>query len=466
MLLVACFLLAGCTLSGTKTTERPPSTSPAPAYEVPVAIVTHLAGDIDNLSVAQARELVKKGADNWSALGGKSKSLSIVTAEVTEVGATLPTLQTAHEAVSTVVGDPNTVAIVPVTAITPQVRALTIDGIDPLRDSADYPLSTTTSQQPGPVLVTTVVGDIMLGRRVGASLGRQGDPAASFGPFADRLASADVTVGNLESTLSRAGSPTQGGDSFAAEPDVLDGLNTAGFDVLSLGNNHLGDFGQLAIADTIDHLAGSGFAITGGGKDLAQARAPAVVERNGVRIGVIATDSIGETPAATGSRAGTNRINAPPRTGPLDQKALDRVAGDIRALDASADIVIVTPHWGTQYTHVPEKSQREMARVFTKAGADLVVGGHPHWVQGWEAMGDATVIHSLGNFIFDMDFMRKTNEGVFVEVVSMGNRIVAIEPVPYVIDEDFTPRPASGDRAASIMDDIRGTSRTPFDELR
>lgn len=467
VLLVACFVLAGCTLSRTEPPDPSPPTSAAPTYDVPLAIVTHLAGDVDGLTVAQARTLVDEGADNWSALGGRPGPIRLVTGGVAEAGKTLQTLPTAQAAVSRAAENPGTVAIVPATAVTPRVRALRVDGRDPLRDAEAYPLSTAVSRPPGPVLVTTVVGDIMLGRRVGSSFDRPGDAAAVFGPFAARLASADVTVGNLESTLSRAGSPTQGGDSFAADPGVLKGLRSAGFDVLSLGNNHLGDFGARAIDVTIDRLTGAGFAITGGGKNLDRARAPAVVERDGIRIGFIATDSIGETPAATRSRAGTNRINAPPRTGPLDRKALARVTGDIRRLKTRVDIVIVLPHWGTQYTHVPEASQRAMARAFTRAGADLVVGGHPHWVQGWEAMGRATVIHSLGNFIFDMDFMRKTQEGVFVEVVSWGDRIVAIEPVPYVIGStDFTPRRASPGRAASTLDDIRGTSRPPYDELR
>jgi len=466
--LVAGFVLVGCTVSRTETPGPTPSASPskAPRYDIPIAIVTNLAGDIDNLSLAQARRLVDKGADDWASLGAKGGPLRLVTAGVAEAGRTLREVPRTQDAVSQVVDDPNTVAIVPANAATPAVRTLTVDGVDPLRNTDGYPLSTTSTQQPGPVLVTTVVGDIMLGRRVGKSLERRGDPGAVFAPLADRLASADVTVGNLESTLSRAGAPRQGGDSFAANPEVLVGLRSAGFDVLSIGNNHLGDFGPRAISHTIDRLIDGGFAIAGGGKNLDQARAPAIVERKGVRIGFIATDSIGETPAASPSRAGTNRVNAPPRTGPLDRKSLERVADDIRSLDAKADIVMVMPHWGTQYTHVPEKSQRQLAGAFADAGADVVVGGHPHWVQGWETMGDATIIHSLGNFIFDMDFMRKTQEGVFVEIISWGDRVVAIEPVPYLIGADFTPRTASRSRGAAIIDDMRGTSRPPFDDLR
>ena len=456
-MLVAGVVLAGCTSAPPDLPDRRETSPPAPVYDVPVAVVTHHGADLDDLSLAEARALI----DDGIAPGG----LRPVTAGVQDVASSIAVSPTPAEAVTEASRNVSTMAIVPATEVTPQVRAVTVDRLDPFRD-ASYPLRTTTPVKPGAVLVTSVVGDIMLGRRVGTSLQRQGDLAASFRPFAKDLAASDITVGNLESTLSRNGSPTQGGDSFAADPETLSGLEAAGFDVLSLGNNHLGDYGQRAIAETVDRLLDEGFAITGGGKDLDQARRPAVVVREGVRIGFIATDSIGETPAATDDRAGTNRIDAPPRTGPLDEQALDRVSADIRALDARTDIVIVIPHWGTQYTHTPEKSQRQMARAFTEAGADLVVGGHPHWVQGWEPMGGATVIHSLGNFVFDMDFMRKTNEGIFVEVVSWGDRIVAIEPVPYVIDAGFTPRPASAGRAASILDDIRDSSRAPFDRLR
>ena len=187
-------------------------------------------------------------------------------------------------------------------------------------------------------------------------------------------------------------------------------------------------------------------AYVGAGRNLAEARRPVVLTRDGVRIGFLATDSIGETPAATSRRAGTNRLNMPPRTGPLNRAALDRIAADIRRLKRTVDVVVVIPHWGTQYTHRPEASQRTAARAFAEAGADLVIGGHPHWVQGWERIGSTTVVHSLGNFIFDMDFQTKTREGVFVEIVLWGGQVRAVEPVPYVIDDRL--HPATGPRRA------------------
>ena len=109
-------------------------------------------------------------------------------------------------------------------------------------------------------------------------------------------------------------------------------------------------------------------------------------------------------------------------------------------------------HWGTQYTHRPESSQRIAARAFADAGADLVIGGHPHWVQGLEMAGSAVVVHSLGNFIFDMDFQTKTREGIFLEIVLWDGAVKAVEPVPYVIDNAFTPRLIRGDRAKGILE--------------
>lgn len=462
--ILACLVVAGCT--DTDQRVRPQPSRSAPAHDVPIALVTHLSRGATEVTEQQARGLLTGRLNDWTALGDEAGPLRIITAGVSEASEFLPTAADPAAAVSAAADDPGTLAIVPATAVTPRVRALEVDGISPVGSPADYPLTTRAVAPAGAMLKTLIVGDIMLGRRVGQALDRLDDPSAPFRPLAERLAAADITVGNLESTLSTSGAPTQGGDSFAADPEVLAGLELAGFDVLSVANNHIGDFGARAIGETIAELRGGGFIPVGGGTNLARARRPAIVERTGLRIGFIATDSIGETPAATADRPGTNRVNAPPRTGPLDRRALARVSADIRALDARVDLVVVLPHWGTQYTHAPERSQRTMAKAFADAGADLVVGGHPHWVQGWETIGDTTVIHSLGNFIFDMDFMAKTQVGIAVEVTSWGGRVLAVEPIPYAIGADFVPRPVQGRAAEQILDQVRSTSRPPYDSLR
>ena len=87
-----------------------------------------------------------------------------------------------------------------------------------------------------------------------------------------------------------------------------------------------------------------------------------------------------------------------------------------------------------------------------RAGADLVVGGHPHWVQGVDLVGGVPVAHSLGNFVFDMDFMQETQEGLVLEAVFWGGELKAVEFVPYVIGADFAPRVVSPERARANLD--------------
>jgi poly-gamma-glutamate capsule biosynthesis protein CapA/YwtB (metallophosphatase superfamily) len=436
--------------SASSADRSPAAPTSTPQYLMPLALVVHATRPTSDVAVADARRVVASGATRWSAIGQSGGRMRVLSTEERTAGDVLRAVRSSRDVLG----------IVPADAVDARVRVLTVDGRHPLRDPEHYPLRI-RSERPVPEVTTlAAVGDIMLGRRVGAR--HRGDLAAPLRPFAKRLAAAEITVGNFESTLSTAGSPTQGGDSFAASPRVIPGLRAAGFDLLSLANNHVGDYGDRALRQTLDRFDSARIDTVGAGRSRAAARRPVVIERDGVRVGFIAVDSIGETPAATRSRAGTNRLNMPPRTGPLDRSALRRISSDIRALNQRADVVVVMTHWGTQYTHRPESSQRVAARAFADAGADLVIGGHPHWVQGWEMAGSGVVVHSLGNFVFDMDFQTKTREGIFTEIVLWGGRVKAVEPVPYVIDDPFTPRPVRGSRAQGILANVWRTSRGPF----
>ncbi|UPK76685.1 CapA family protein [Nocardioidaceae bacterium SCSIO 66511] len=439
--------------ASTRAAESAATTSGAP--DEPLALVVHESRDVGRgVSTSAARRLVANGAPRWSSLGLDGGSMHVVAAPGVSSSSRIHVASSNEAAVAAVRTDPSTLAIVPATAVDASVRVLEVAGTSPLRSPSKYPLRSDAGQSPDTVTTVTVVGDIMLGRRVGEQLTAADDPAAVFRPLARRLASADVTVGNLESTLSDAGAPTQGDDSFAAEPSVRRGLRLAGFDVLDVANNHLGDYGVPALRTTLARIESTGVEYVGAGANRAEARTPVVREVDGVRIGFYATDSIGETPGATARSPGTNRLDMPPRTGPLDRAALREISADLRRLDRRVDTVIVMPHWGTQYTHVPEPSQRRAAAAFVRAGADVVAGGHPHWVQPIERAPNAVVAYSLGNFVFDMDFMRKTQEGVFLEIVLWDGEVVSADPVPYVIGDDFAPRIATGARARQILGDL------------
>lgn len=358
--------------------------------------------------------------------------------------------------------DPRAIAVVPASAVGPTVRVATVAGVHPLRDPARYPLTTAADSAPGRVLTMTIGGDVMLGRRVGTAAARTGDPVAPLRPLAARLAAADLAVLNLESTLSRAGAPRQGNDSFAAPPSVAAGLRSLGVDVVSLANNHTGDFGTRALLDTVSTARRAGLATVGAGSNAAAAWRPAIVTRGGVRFGFLAFNAIGETPRATGTVPGAAEVRMPPRTGPLNSADVAALSTAVRNLRRAADVVVVLPHWGAQYTHQAHPAQRTVARAALAAGADLVAGGHPHWVQGIDAIGNKLVAHSLGNLVFDMDFAVQTQRGMLLELVFWGTQLKAAELVPYRIGPDFAPRVVSGATAASFLAPVWANSTGAF----
>jgi poly-gamma-glutamate synthesis protein (capsule biosynthesis protein) len=305
-----------------------------------------------------------------------------------------------------------------------------------------------------PLTELTIVGDIMLGRGV-AAVNPAADPAAPLRPMRALLHRADLTVGNLESTWSDDGAPQQGYDSFAADPRALPAMARLGFDALSLANNHIGDYGPAALVDTVGAFPGSGISAFGAGRDLRRAARAVVLNRHGVRFGFLGFNAIGETPRAGPDQPGALSVRMPPRTGPLNHQDLARVLHRVERLADRVDVVVVMPHWGTQYTRTVEPVQRRVGRRLVDAGADLVIGGHPHWVQGMERYRGAVIAYSLGNFVFDMDFMTQTMEGVALTATFRGDRLRRIALTPYRLDSHFAPRPVHGSTARAILAQAR-----------
>ena len=278
---------------------------------MPLALVVHATRVTADVDVAAARRVVARGATRWSAVDQPGGRMRVVSFED----------RSAREVLRQVRASRNVLGIVPADAVDARVRVLTVGGRHPLRDPKAYPLEVESDRPVPKVTTMTVVGDIMLARRVGQAIAD--DPRRPFRPLAKRLAGADITVGNLESTLSTDGSPTQGGDSFGARP-----RRAARPGLRGLRPGVAGQQPRRRLrgsGDAADASPGCGrptWTTSEPGATCAEARRPVVITRDGVRIGFIGTESIGETPAAGRNRAGTNRLNMPPRTGPLNRAAL------------------------------------------------------------------------------------------------------------------------------------------------
>lgn len=212
-----------------------------------------------------------------------------------------------------------------------------------------------------------------------------GDP---FAPMADVLSDGDVVLANLECTLPGDGGTVDTEPRVIAEPGLIRLAASAGFNVVTLANNHMFDCLQAGFHRLRDLLDELGVAHFGAGDDLDEAAAPAIIEKRGVRLAFL---------GAADERSGTRPMAAPGRWGvaPLDA---DRLTGQIRELAGEVDHVIVSPHWGEERFAIPSPEQIDQARAMIDAGASMVLGHHPHVVQGMEPWRGRPIVYSLGNF--------------------------------------------------------------------
>lgn len=266
------------------------------------------------------------------------------------------------------------------------------------------------------------VGDVMLGRWIGEQIDRYGDDYA-LGPVSPLLRRATIAHGNLESPLTTA--PYQRrGYNLVARPARIASLVGAGFDVVALANNHVTDHGAEGVLETIRTLDESGIGHVGAGATMADARRAWVAEIGSLRVAYLAYDSTwGSAPATEGSPGSVHPDN--------------QVVDDIAQAREVADLVVVSIHWGQEYHDLPNKQQQNYARALAGAGADIVVGHHPHVVQplSWiQAPGRdrlTLVAYSLGNFIFDQEFSAKTSESALLwcEVSARGTSSARLIPL-------------------------------------
>lgn len=262
-----------------------------------------------------------------------------------------------------------------------------------------------------------LVGDVMLDRGVEYMIEKKGNGDFKF-PFleiADYLRKADILFGNLEGPISDKGEKVGSIYSFRAEPKVIEGLTYAGFDILSLANNHAFDYGWEALEDTLNRLEEADIGYAGTGH-------PVIKEVKGTKIGFLAYTNLG-LPFWGISWADWNN--------------LEEIKKEIQEVKQKVDILIVSLHAGEEYSKEPNQFQVNFSKAAIEAGADVVVGHHPHVIQPNEKYKEGYIFYSLGNFIFDQGFSEETMKGQIVEILIEEGEIKEVYPREIKINEFF-----------------------------
>jgi poly-gamma-glutamate capsule biosynthesis protein CapA/YwtB (metallophosphatase superfamily) len=374
------------------------------------------------------------------------------------------------------------------TDVTPSVHALAIDGvalfgndrlggggIDRWPLTARVESENSWDQQQTWTLVAA--GDVMMDRGVAyqaRTLGKGGDYLFDGGtakvtgtkccsPFGypyfttqrtgnaglvrELLGGADIAMANLESAVLVNAPIHRTGLKFTTDASMLDAVDKAGLDFMSLANNHVRNASSRGILTAIDELDERGIEHSGAGlgRDAAE---PGYFNVGGLRVAILSCDAIRPGWVATAQKVGT-----------FNCKNSD-VAGRIREIKQNADVLIVFPHWGKEYKAPPVAYQRTLANSWIAAGADMVIGAHSHIAGAMEDFDDdQLVFYSMGNFIFDQAWQQSVQMGVVPELTFYGGRLVQVSLHATLIIDGQPNLVAPADGAVFVYDQMRDGSR-------
>ncbi|HVY12132.1 MAG TPA: CapA family protein, partial [Alphaproteobacteria bacterium] len=274
-----------------------------------------------------------------------------------------------------------------------------------------YKQAQTLATAAGPATSTLTflaVGDIMLSRGVAAQITKEQNVNWPFLRVQDLLRQASFNFGNLESPAAPSGTPPViGGHSliFGAPPEDLQGLAQANFQVLNLANNHAFDQGLAGLKATRMDLDQLSLAHMGTGNTTAQAWQPARFSAGGLTVCFI-----GASYASVNDGGGATN----PYVARIEDTA--NLAAAIAQAKETCSFVVATMHAGTEYARLPNAAQTAFAHAAIDAGADLVIGAHPHWIQPIEQYRGKYIFYSLGNFVFDQSWSQDTREGLALKI--------------------------------------------------
>ncbi len=320
----------------------------------------------------------------------------------------------------------------------------------------------------GKKLMLTAVGDVFMPGTVRWSNGDFPAADEEFGrqvldQVAPHFLKSDITFCNLEAPISDKGKPASGrAAAFRSYPGMEDILKRSGITFVSLANNHTQDYGWQALADTMERLDRVGIGHSGAGKNLAEARKPALAEKGGLTIGLLSYTANVNTPLgfkASAAREGLNPIRISPFFLPdhVNLEDIEAMQEDVAQWRKETDFLVVSCHWGISEggTHTIARHQEVIAHCAVDAGADVVVGHHPHALQAVEFYRDKPIAYSLGNFVFSLeeDFLR---ESMLFQCVFSKHKIHAVKFLPSYMSpanqpQVFSPEEGQGLKVVALM---------------
>ncbi len=463
------------TSPGASGSPRPPAVPSGPVADVPIVPVTSFrttatatsASEVDAVAAGSsaryaALELVASEADAILRTLGLDRGL---------LGARLVTASSATTLGRDLAAHRDRLAFVRADAVGPNVRALAwggrrLFGVGRVTRTADWPLTARLPGTPasgprfdaGTTWTLFAGGDILLDRGVAKAVklekrgvdfpfgGGTADITgryccSSFGwrlPRAVRTGNAgalrrlmdgaDLAVANFENPAPDEFRYHTHGTVFSADPALIAGLRNAGIDAVSIANNHIGDAGRAGVIQTRRNLAKYGIAAAGAGATSAEAHRAVLLRTHGVTVALLGYDSIARYYNAGPSTPGSARLTAA------------ALRADIAAARRDgAQVVIVYPHWGTEYDPTPFAGQRALAKAAIDAGADMVIGNHAHWAGAVEVYRGKPIWYALGNFVFDQTWSEPTEEGITLELTFRGSRLVQAWMHPHLILDGAQP---------------------------
>ncbi len=306
-----------------------------------------------------------------------------------------------------------------------------------MSSSAAAKLGPVPSPTPPPPrkLHMVAVGDIMLDRSVGRKINANGC-ASIVAQVAEQLRRADITFGNLECPLSTVG-PHQpsGACVFRADPKTVKVLVLGGFDIVSLANNHTLNSGSAALMQTLDHLEEAGIAYVGAARQKERGSQPTFFVVQDMRIGFLAYTDLS---FAHGSYSKVDR-------------GLTELRAQITETANNCNLLVVSYHWGEEYRRKPTSRQVQVAHASIEAGADVVLGHHPHVLEGVGIYQERPIFYSMGNFVFDQRSGERMESAIFDLYYTQG-RGWRVEVTPVWIPRSrLGPEYATGERQDRIL---------------